>query len=173
MKTRKTCSDKGCSEAAEIKGRCKRCYQREYMRAYNRSGRNKWSQQEALERKRARLEARAERVAASIKQASRNNQKRYAADKDAYLRRALGHACKKLGITVEQYEQMLKEQKGVCAICRQACTAGRRLAIDHCHKTGKTRGLLCSACNTAVGLLKDDENLLRRAVSYLKRGVLR
>lgn len=73
----------------------------------------------------------------------------------------------KFGINVNQYQLMLKEQNGACYICNTS--ESRDLAIDHCHTTGKVRGLLCSKCNTALGLLKDDVALFDRAKEYLQR----
>jgi hypothetical protein len=79
------------------------------------------------------------------------------------------------GLTPEQYDQMLLEQGGVCAICRQPETSERdgkvmRLPVDHCHSTGRVRGLLCHKCNRAIGLLGDNVDLLSRAIDYLKKG---
>lgn len=65
------------------------------------------------------------------------------------------------GLTPVDHMRMLDAQNGVCAICRQACKSGRDLAVDHCHVTGVTRGLLCTACNLRVG----DYETNRRAVS--------
>lgn len=82
---------------------------------------------------------------------------------------------KKYGLTIDQYNEMLKLQNNRCKICNQKETATdykykkiRRLAVDHCHETSKIRGLLCSACNTAIGLLKHDEKLLDSAIKYLR-----
>ncbi len=74
----------------------------------------------------------------------------------------------KWGLSLEDYDNMLQKQNGVCAICFEKCRSGRRLAIDHCHKTGKIRGLLCGECNNGIGKLKDDPDLLRRAIKYLE-----
>lgn len=74
------------------------------------------------------------------------------------------------GITPEDYERMLAEQDGVCAICQKTdVVVGRRLAVDHCHKTGKVRGLLCSHCNTAIGRFEDDTDAIQRAIDYLQK----
>lgn len=62
---------------------------------------------------------------------------------------------------------MLREQGGTCAICHGTETVGR-LAVDHCHSTGRVRGLLCTNCNQAIGKLKDDSQLLRNAINYLE-----
>ena len=75
------------------------------------------------------------------------------------------------GVCNVKYDEMLVRQKGGCAIC--AATLGNtrytRLAVDHCHKSGKVRGLLCSNCNTAIGLMKDSPKRMALAVEYLKR----
>lgn len=84
---------------------------------------------------------------------------------------------RRYGITSEQYDQMLKKQKGLCAICKnkenaksynKQSSAPQRLAIDHCHKTGLVRGLLCFSCNRGIGYLKDDIKLLSNAIKYLQ-----
>lgn len=74
---------------------------------------------------------------------------------------------KHYGLTVERYQQMLDAQSGVCAICGSA-PAGKRLAVDHCHKTGRVRGLLCDMCNHGLGRLQDDTEILRKAITYLE-----
>lgn len=79
------------------------------------------------------------------------------------------------GMTLSEYDELLKKQHYVCAICKnpervkEARTGVvRRLAVDHCHKTNKVRGLLCSTCNIAIGLMKDDLNLILNIIAYLK-----
>lgn len=74
--------------------------------------------------------------------------------------------CRRFGLSVDDYEQMLAEQLGVCAICG-AAPEGKRLAIDHDHQTGRVRGLLCTFCNIALGGFRDSPELLGRAISYL------
>lgn len=72
------------------------------------------------------------------------------------------------GITEEQYDQMLIEQAGVCKLCGgPPIGRGLRLHVDHDHATGKVRGLLCSKCNTALGLLSDDSTLMAKAIAYV------
>lgn len=78
------------------------------------------------------------------------------------------------GITAEEYYDMLAAQDNKCALCNSEevnnsrITSGK-LFIDHCHDTGKVRGLLCSKCNHAIGLLNDDVNLLYKAIEYLNK----
>lgn len=76
---------------------------------------------------------------------------------------------KRFGISIETYTEMFNRQNGVCAICNLKEKSSKRMAIDHCHKTGKIRGLLCSWCNRAIGLLKDDVNLLKNSITYLTK----
>ena len=80
------------------------------------------------------------------------------------------HLKLKFNITEADYERMMSEQDGKCAICFRTEPTGRwkRLAVDHCHKTNKIRGLLCDKCNRGMGLLEDSVELLQSAVNYLK-----
>ena len=81
------------------------------------------------------------------------------------------HMKRAYGLDFKDYERMLEEQNGVCAICSSPPPNNRktRLAIDHCHKTGKVRGLLCDKCNRSIGLLKDDVSVLKSAIKYLTK----
>jgi hypothetical protein len=72
------------------------------------------------------------------------------------------------GITLKDYEDMLFKQNGVCAICLKECKTGQRLAVDHCHTTGKVRGLLCMECNRGLGAFKDNVVVLTTAIKYLE-----
>ena len=69
------------------------------------------------------------------------------------------------GISPAEYDALLAKQNGVCAICRRR--SKRRLCVDHCHLTGRIRGLLCHSCNLALGYLKDDQASLVAALAYL------
>lgn len=74
------------------------------------------------------------------------------------------------GITLAEYNSMLEQQGGCCAICGKDSRANsKRLAVDHCHKTNRVRGLLCSPCNQALGIFKDSTQLLTSAINYLKK----
>lgn len=72
----------------------------------------------------------------------------------------------KYGISEKEYAGFLQQQAGVCAICKTPPDF-RRLCVDHDHKTGDVRGLLCRNCNCAIGLLKDSTELLDKAKNYL------
>lgn len=77
---------------------------------------------------------------------------------------------RKYGITSAQYDELLAAQNGVCAICRGPSVDGSALAVDHCHETGRVRGLLCANCNRGVGLFADDPDRLVAAAAYLLTG---
>lgn len=70
------------------------------------------------------------------------------------------------GITEPEYQQLLERQNNSCAVCEDEMTPPQ---VDHCHTSGKVRGLLCKPCNLALGLFKDRANSLLRAAEYLGR----
>jgi len=79
------------------------------------------------------------------------------------------------GLTVEQYDQMMRDQNGVCAICEMEETRVdyrtgevHPLPVDHDKITGKVRGLLCNLCNTAIGMLNHDTDRMRAAIKYIE-----
>lgn len=69
------------------------------------------------------------------------------------------------GITIEQYDEMFLKQGGACAICKEP----KKLVVDHCHTTGKVRGLLCNFCNTMIGKMQEKAEKFESAISYLKQ----
>jgi len=77
----------------------------------------------------------------------------------------------KYGIALEDYAAMLARQGGVCATCKNKKKKRRseRLCVDHCHVTGKVRGLLCRNCNFGIGLFGDDADVVEAAAAYLRR----
>lgn len=76
-------------------------------------------------------------------------------------------ALRALGLDEEDYDMWVALQNGLCAICCEPETGGRRLAVDHCHKTGHVRGLLCRACNLGLGAFRDSTERLAVAMQYL------
>lgn len=78
---------------------------------------------------------------------------------------------KKYGLTPETFAEMLTSQGGKCAICRQP-PKEFNLHVDHCHSTGRVRGLLCKRCNQHIGAFEDSPALLRRAAEYLDNSQL-
>lgn len=78
-----------------------------------------------------------------------------------------------INITHEEYEQLLKQQDGRCAVCSTDTNQfGKGMCVDHCHSTGKIRGLLCTECNLGLGYFKDKIELLENAKKYLDRVVI-
>lgn len=82
--------------------------------------------------------------------------KRKEYSKVAYIKRTYN-------ISYEDYQEMFRLHNGCCAICNSS----GKLAIDHCHKTGKIRGLLCHNCNRGLGMFADDKLRLKKAINYL------
>lgn len=119
----------------------------------------------------------------TVKEWRKNNREKYLAQhaKDGRKDRALhplkhvnvGLRCR-YGITLDQYNAMVDQQGGLCAICGKPETRLhlgklKRLATDHCHERKKVRALLCHQCNTGIGSFGDDPARLRAAADYLER----
>jgi hypothetical protein len=106
------------------------------------------------------------------KQARKDTYSRSEATYEGYRRRSVA---RKYGLTVEEVAQLLEAQGGCCAICKttnplgEGNTSTKRssFSIDHCHTTGRVRGLLCNACNRGLGFFKDSIENLSTAVAYL------
>lgn len=77
------------------------------------------------------------------------------------------HLKNRFGIDATQYDQMEQQQGGLCFICKEE-QPNRRLSVDHCHSTGLVRKLLCSHCNTGLGMFKDNVELIRKAADYIE-----
>jgi hypothetical protein len=75
----------------------------------------------------------------------------------------------RFNITQEDYESMLFSQGGVCAICGEPPKEGSHLHVDHCHKTGVVRALLCRGCNVAIGSMRENPDIMRRAALYVEK----
>ncbi|MEW2577839.1 endonuclease VII domain-containing protein [Streptomyces syringium] len=78
-----------------------------------------------------------------------------------------GHLKRSYGTTEAERDEMIASQAGVCCICLTAPA----VHVDHCHGTGKVRGVLCFNCNSALGKLDDDMDVMRRAIAYLEGNV--
>lgn len=76
---------------------------------------------------------------------------------------------KKYGLTPERYDEWLRQQGGVCALCFRLPVSGRRLHVDHCHDTGRVRGILCYQCNAYLGVVEKDEAILKRLSTYIEK----
>lgn len=78
------------------------------------------------------------------------------------------HHCHQYGISVADYYAMLEAQGHRCAICQATEPNGHNWHIDHCHSSGKVRGLLCSGCNVGLGHFADDTERMLRAIEYVR-----
>ncbi len=86
--------------------------------------------------------------------------------------RGAAHRLARYGVTQEAFDAMVVSQSGACAICGSVPDGAGKLAVlhvDHCHDTGRVRGLLCHWCNTGLGSFRDRPELLARAAGYLAR----
>lgn len=104
----------------------------------------------------------------------RKNKQKYPYPSDRNRKSA--YRCKlrtKFNLSLDEYQEMSKRQNGKCAICNNPESKKRKdgtpcaLSVDHCHKSGRVRKLLCDACNRGIGLLNDNPELLLKAASYL------
>ena len=139
------CSDKQCSKCGEVKSAS--LFYRDTKTPTGLSSRCKQCQKEA-----------------SRKSWQKNREKNLDNLRERQLQ-------SKYGISQKDYLSMMAAQHGRCAICGKHADSERdgKLRVDHCHSTGKVRGLLCDACNTGLGKFKDDKNALIAAVEYLSR----
>ena len=112
--------------------------------------------------------------ARNVKRQTSDGKKRRQAEQRRYR-------LKTYGLTISAFDKLFKGQNGKCAICGLELVdendKGRKVSnayprIDHCHETGKIRGLLCNRCNIAMGTFEDDIELLGNAVAYLSRARL-
>ena len=97
------------------------------------------------------------------KWAKRNPVKRALISRSRYLRQTYG-------LTSVEYDELSQHQGGLCALCRED-NHGRKLHVDHDHVRNTVRGLLCSNCNTALGLFKESPEVLQRAIMWVSIGI--
>ena len=124
----------------------------EYDKAYYKANKGKWA---------AYCEANKGKMAAYQKAY-------YKANKNKKIVDAVNrHLRNKYGITPAEKQKMVEEQNGLCLICHKPLGTGKGVHIDHDHDTGRVRGVLCTNCNSALGLMKDDPGTLQNAIQYL------
>ena len=188
VKTCNTCGDtkfvsefpKGKGGKFGVRGDCKKCHsdknkitcpkrkkhRREYMNSYYRNNKNKYKrtpeQQEKHNERRRELykndkDYREKRLRDAKEFRKRNPT--YKKDNDLQY---------KYGITYECYLKMKESQNDKCKICKTTIKEVDKLYVDHCHDTGKVRGLLCSHCNFGIGQFRDNVDFLKNAIKYLK-----
>lgn len=142
----------------------RREYMLKYQRAWRAANRKKSTAYTQAWRKRY-----PDRAARVDQRSSERARQLYASSAEHRFRVAMNGVENKYGITREQYADMLERQGGRCAICRTDKPGGKRriFSVDHDHRTGAVRALLCIHCNIGLGAFKDDHAVLRCAYQYL------
>jgi hypothetical protein len=97
---------------------------------------------------------------------ARYHRERFKADPDYHRARSLK---KRYGITLDEFNRLIRAQGNACAICLTPMEQIKRKCVDHCHRTGTVRGVLCQGCNVAIAHLRDDPLAAIRASEYLAR----
>jgi hypothetical protein len=163
------CSEHGILSLEDIKFnngriRCRICHNKSANKKRN-LNREEFNARQALDR-----ELNPEKWDRIYKRQYANKKKNYGDDLSTLK------VCRERKITLSEYKLMVEIQGNKCAICLQEETCkdpkhnrARRLSIDHCHKTGKARALLCHNCNLTIGRFKDDIELMERAIAYVKK----
>jgi hypothetical protein len=82
---------------------------------------------------------------------------------------SIRHRKIKYSVSEIDFNKILKNQSYTCIICSKELTSGNKTHLDHCHKTGKIRGILCNSCNLGLGLFKDSIQSLTKAIEYLSK----
>lgn len=159
---------KFCSEQC----RCEYRNKTKYMKSYYNENTDKWKHRQAQQSyKDAKNEARRSRYQTdeAFRQEVIGRSKQYRIDHPTAKRSQDLYS--KYKLTLEEYDALLKEQDGKCAICGLKSEDNGRygvLYVDHNHQTGKIRGLLCENCNLGLGIFKDNIDTLNNAIKYLE-----
>lgn len=100
----------------------------------------------------------------------RKNRKDFYSSQEGIKSSRRSHLKRRFNMTIDQYDEMAEKQNHKCAICNESEVYSRNkfLCVDHDHKTGERRGLLCNKCNRGLGLFKDDQETLIKAIQYLE-----
>lgn len=155
-----------CIDCSQIK-LCRKCQTKKPITEFNRSVRSadgyQYSCKECIkQRKREAYRQDPEKVL------RRNNKYVYRKGTREGTRERM--LLREYGLTLDAYDELLRQQDYVCKICKtkERERGRKRLAVDHDHKTGEVRGLLCDPCNRALGMFKDDEQILLSAIRYVQ-----
>ncbi|MDQ1374746.1 MAG: hypothetical protein QOJ09_2084 [Actinomycetota bacterium] len=138
-----------------LRGDCRTCFQKRAAALY------RASPEAAKERTRRWQRENPERYAANQRKHKESGRKKLA-DRRSHLKR-------KYGMTLGDYDRLLEQQGGGCAICGRPPREDMSLHVDHDHETGRVRGLLCFPCNNTLGDFEDDPTRLYAAADYLAR----
>lgn len=143
---------------------------RAYLKAYYEKNKGKWKPRTREQRDRYNAKRRSQYASDPlVREKAKSDTKSW---QEANPRKRKNQRLQSMhGIAIEDFEEMLAIQGGMCAICGHSDMSDRKFfpVVDHCHKTGRIRGLLCANCNHGLGKFKDDSGRLWSAVSYLHR----
>ena len=133
-------------------------YMKTYMKTYN-----------AKPKRMAYMKAYMEVYSATPEARTKQKAYRDKPERKAYMKsRAKSYELKRFNITLEKYNEMFDNQKGCCAICgKHQSEFKKALCVEHCHTTGKVRGLTCHQCNTIIGMCYEDISILQNTINYL------
>lgn len=171
------CVIKRCSKCLEVKPRSEFNKEHGRERAYCKICHRKMSKEHASKNRAA-----VKQYQKAWRDANREKTRQYAratyskmskeqiAKKAAYNKKRFLE--RKYGMTQADWDRQLSEQGGICAICRIPGRLGKhgKLAVDHCHETGKVRGLLCTSCNVSIGILGETRANIARVLDYVTNG---
>ena len=160
MKTDKARASCHSDRPVHAHGLCKICYQKEYRKKYP----DKIKHYNEGYRK-DNPDKTKEWWKAAYRRRKENGDKYYWQNKEKIKDTKLK---RNFGISLKQYAEILEKQNGVCAICGKLNLNLNALHVDHDHETKNVRGLLCSKCNTALGLLHGDINIFNSAIKYIE-----
>jgi NMD protein affecting ribosome stability and mRNA decay len=188
MKIKKKCGKcKKCGRKYKkiVKGLCGRCYRKQYNLKnikIKRKKQNEYYQKNRIniikntnkpkvkkrrkQYKKVYYEKNREYVISKVREYNKKEENK--------LRQKINAMNKRYGISIEYYKEMRIKQKNKCAICFKSMpkkleVTNRMWNIDHDHKTGKVRGILCHSCNHMLGYLEKDDNLIKNAIKYLNK----
>ena len=115
-----------------------------------------------------RISASSQKTDSKCKECAKEYTRKWKRENPGYHRKNLLE--KQYGITTEDYDNLRRKQGYCCAICKRPEIENqhKQLDIDHCHTNGHVRGLLCAWCNTGIGLLQENPDILLSAIDYIK-----
>lgn len=142
---------------------CRRYYH-ENREALNEKKRQKYAANPEKSREKSCAQSRRYR-ANNLEQDREYHKRWYVDNREKVLKDTRKNALRRqYGITFVEYAARNRDQNGLCLICKHPC---QKLCVDHCHKSGVVRGLLCRKCNTGLGSFNDDFSTLIRAAHYI------
>lgn len=148
-----------CHSDKKLMGRglCKNCYDK-WLKSNN---------PEYKERQNENAKKWREKNKERVKLVDRERHKKNNQDPEYRKKRRNAALKRNYDIDLDKYAEMLKSQNGRCVICSREPYQNKNLHVDHCHKTGRVRGLLCARCNWYLATIEKDDNVIMKIIGYL------